>query len=54
MQHLLESELASRVEIRARTASFRDDPAALVGEQTHRLRAAGIDAQDVHVHLNVI
>ena len=48
VQHLLDAELARGVEIGAGTASFRDDQSALIREQTHGLRAAGIDADDVH------
>ena len=48
MQNLLDLELARGVKIRAAAAAFREDVAVLVGEQTHRLRSARIDAENMH------
>ena len=45
MEHLLDVELAGRVEVRAAAASFRENGSAIVSEQTHGLGAARIDAE---------
>ena len=48
---LLDGELARRVQVRAGAAPFGDDRALLVREQTDGLRAAGVDAENVHAAL---
>ena len=44
MEHLLDLELADRLEVRPRTACFGDQDAVVVGELAHRLGAAGVKA----------
>ena len=48
VEHLLDFELPRRLDVRARSPTFRDDRSFPVGEKTYRLRAAGIDAEDMH------
>ena len=48
MQHLLDRELALAVQVRPRPTPFRHDAALLVGEQTHSLRSASVDTENVH------
>src|SRR5262249_37078778 len=47
VQNFLHGELALGVQVGARAASFREDDAVLVGQETDRLRGAGIDAEYV-------
>ena len=49
VQHLLDRELARGVQVRAGAARLGDDRPLFVGEQAHRLGAARIDAEHVHV-----
>ena len=48
MEHLLDFELARGLQVRAAAARFGEHRSGVVGEQAHRLRAAGIDSQHVH------
>src|SRR5262249_40002028 len=48
VQDLLDRQLAGGVQIRAGTARFRQDRAAIVREEAHRFRASRVDAEDVH------
>ena len=49
VEHLLDLELAGRLQVRAAAARLGDDAAVLVREQADGLGPAGIDAQHVHV-----
>ena len=48
VQDLLDARARRRCEGSRRAAPFGDDRPLRVGEQTHRLRPAGVDAEHVH------
>src|SRR5262249_42377464 len=48
VQDLLDGELACGMKIRAGAARFADDRTCGVGEKAHRLRAACVDAKNMH------
>ena len=47
MEDLLDLELADRLQVGAAAARLGEERAVRVGEQADRLRAAGVDAEDV-------
>ncbi len=48
VEDFLDLELAFGLEVGAAGAAVGDDATVAVGEERHRLRAAGIDAENVH------
>ena len=48
VQHFLDLELALGLQVGAASAAVGDDATVCVGEERHRLRAAGVDAENVH------
>ena len=48
VEHLLDLELALGLQVGAAGTAFGEDAAVAVGEERHRLRAAGVDAENVH------
>ena len=50
VEHLLDLELAVRLQVGAAAATFADDAAIAIGEVTDGLRASGIDAEHIHDH----
>ena len=48
VEHLLDLELALGLQVGAAGAAFADDAAVGVGEEGDGLRAAGVDAEDMH------
>ena len=53
MQHLLDFELARRLQVRAAASHLGDDATALVRQNTNGLRSARIDAEHVHIAVMV-
>src|SRR5262245_50643456 len=49
MEHLFYFELAGGLEVGAAASPLGEDGASLIGEQAHCLRAARIDAEDMHL-----
>ena len=47
VQHLLDLQLAGGLQVRARASRLRHNVAIEIGEQAHRLGAAGVDSQHV-------